>query len=118
MSTEEPDPERLLAEALRAQAVRAPMPASPQVPPPEHLLRLLSGTESGYGLLAGHEPTVRGAATRYQSENTQATGYAGGTAATTQVRRRPRPLAVGWIVLIALLLGLLAGGAVGVLTMV
>jgi len=100
------DPERLVAEALRAHAARTPLPAGP---PPE----AAEGTDpvlGGYGLLSGSglampprppEPTVRDP---FESELTN--------------RIDPEPgIAVGWILLLALLLGLAAGAVVGLVTL-
>jgi hypothetical protein len=114
MTAEEPDPERLLADALRAQAVRTPMPVTPHPEPqPEHALPLLSGAEPGYGLLSGQESaTTRGPATPYQERGTQYTRDPG----TTRLRPQRRPLAAAWVLLLALVLGLAVGVAVGVLS--
>jgi hypothetical protein len=113
MSGEQRDPERLLAEALRAQAVQAPVEASgpPMVRSVEHSLPLLAGAEPGYGLLSGHEAemgTIRGPATGYQEGRTVGRG---------PVRRSGSPR-VTTVLLFALVLGLLAGGTLGVLTLV
>jgi hypothetical protein len=112
-------PEKLLAEALRAQAVRArlPDPAARAEPEP----RLLAG--SGDGLLAGHPPDEFEPPTsaipadglwRPPVRDTPPT-----TRLTTQrAGRRAAPLPVGWIVLLALLLGLAAGAVVGLVSVV
>jgi hypothetical protein len=107
---DEPDtagPEKLLADALRAQAVRArlPDPAARVEPEP----RLLAG--SADGLLAGHpadelEPPTYGLWRPPQHDSPPTTGIA----------PRGAPLSVGWIVLLALLLGLAAGAVVGLVS--
>jgi hypothetical protein len=112
MTAEDPDPERLLADALRAQAVRTPMPATPRPSEEQPLPALLSGADAGYALLSGQEPaTVRGPATPYQERGTRSQHEPG----TTRLRARPRHLAAGWILLFAVLLGLAAGVAVALL---
>lgn len=118
---ESPDPERLLAEALRAQAVRAPMspaqaqpavptptptptpapvpvPAGRPVGDPDPVLQLMSGPDSQPDLWSDHLPT---AATTPQH-----------TARLTS----PAPLSAWWIVTLALLLGLAAGAVVGLVS--
>lgn len=94
------DPERLLAEALRAQATRAPLPAEETTDTTPVL--------GGYGLLSGsdvrlaprEEPTVR----RLPDE--------------TARLEEPPQVHAGLIMLLALLLGLAAGAVVGLLTLV
>jgi hypothetical protein len=82
------DPERLLSEALRAQAARAPR----SEPPPEPALfsgsDLISGTDLHHRPV---EPTARLA---------------------------PEPTPALWVVVIALLLGLATGAVVGLLTLI
>jgi hypothetical protein len=100
--TDEADQERLLAEALRAQAVRAPM-TDPVRPEPQ----LLSGADliSGRAREALDPPTA---------------GIEPGTAWID--RRIPRttqqaaPTSGWWIVLLAVLLGLAAGAVVGLVS--
>ena len=97
--SEQPDPERLLAEALRAKAVRAP------VPPPEpgasgSLMGLLA--DSPYGLLSGQDSYRIEPPTAMQ----QPQPYVGAAPAG-------RPLPVGWIIALAILLGLAAGAVTG-----
>ena len=84
------DPERLLAEALRAQAIRAPADTSPV----------------GYGLLSGSDvkvplPKAKPAAVE-----------------TTTRLEPPRQVSAGLVLLLALLLGLAAGAVVGLLTLI
>jgi hypothetical protein len=82
------DPERLLAEALRAQATRAPA-ETPQV---------------GYGLLSG-------------SEFTGITAAAPGTETTARLVEPPAQLPAMLILVLSLLLGLAAGAVVGLVTL-
>lgn len=82
------DPERLLSEALRAQAIRAPA-ETPQV---------------GYGLLSGSEfPAL--------AQQEPAAG------ATTQLAETPKQIPAVLILLLSLLLGLAAGAVVGLVTL-
>ncbi|HEX2133347.1 MAG TPA: hypothetical protein VHH15_17500 [Actinophytocola sp.] len=98
------DPERLVAEALRAHAARTPLPA-PAAEPEEGTSPVLGS----YGLLSGSgvtlprepEPTLRAPAAAEQTSRVEPEGS----------------IAVGWIVLLALLLGLAAGAVVGLLTL-
>jgi hypothetical protein len=92
--SKEPDPERLLAQALRAQAVRAPR--TEPVPAGEPVL--LSGGDS---LLSGRSVERPTAVTDSQY--------------TAQLARSA-PLSVWWIVLLAVLLGLAAGAVVGLVS--
>ena len=83
------DPERLLSEALRAQAIRAPADNTPQV---------------GYGLLSGSEfpalaPPAPAATT------------------TTRLAETARQIPAVLILLLSLLLGLAAGAVVGLVTL-
>ncbi|MGB3444711.1 MAG: hypothetical protein WBA97_38735 [Actinophytocola sp.] len=82
------DPERLLAEALRAQAIRAPSDNSPV----------------GYGLLSGSEFSGLAPATPP-------------TETTTLISEAPRQLPAVLILLLSLLLGLAAGAVIGLLTL-
>lgn len=82
------DPERLLAEALRAQATRAPA-ETPQV---------------GYGLLSG-------------SEFTGLTPAAPGNDTTTRLEEPPKQIPAVLILVLSLLLGLAAGAVIGLLTL-
>lgn len=125
--TEGPDPERLLAEALRAQAASTPLP--PTGPPPgpaaeesaaseqgtegtdgARLVELLSG--AGHGLLSGRDPgTVN---VPYTGVPTGRTGPAG----TTRLDPDRPQLAWWWMLLLAIALGLACGAVAGVLTLV
>lgn len=88
MSADDRDPERLLAEALRAQAIRAPSETPPV----------------GYGLLSGNEfgglPQAAPA-----------------SEVTTRHVEEPRQIPAFLILLLALLLGLTAGAVVGLVTL-
>jgi hypothetical protein len=84
------DPERLLSEALRAQAIRAPADTAPV----------------GYGLLSGSDVKVPLPKAQPAAE------------ATTRIEEPPRQVPATLILLLALLLGLAAGAVVGLLTLV
>lgn len=97
------DPERLVAEALRAHAARTPLPATEPAQDTGPLL-------GGYGLLSGSgvdmpprrpEPTVREASAPEE---------------TNRIEPEPR-VAAGWILVLAVLLGLAAGAVVGLVTL-
>jgi hypothetical protein len=107
--SDQPDPERLLAEALRAQAVRAPRadPATIQPSPPDSdpVLRLLSGTDAEHDLLSGRASDTVGV-----PPVPTAQPY------PTVLDRRPTPLSAWWVVLLAVLLGLAAGAVVGLVS--
>jgi len=133
--SEQADPERLLAEALRAQAVRAPLPSRPSpepdpdftttesaesgtearpAPPTDRLLGLLSGSDHQHDLLSGRTDSATSAAgTGSLPVGATATGRVTGT-------RPRRQLAVNtpaWqILLFAVLFGLLAGVIIGLVT--
>ena len=111
--SEPKDPEQLLADALRAQAVFAPQvtpapsePATDAVP--------TSDLPSAYGLLSG--------ASAGSLERERAALDA--EAPTAFAPRPPEPvrqaaqLPAYWILLLAVLLGLAAGSVVGLLTLV
>jgi hypothetical protein len=135
--SEPKDPEQLLADALRAQAVFAPQaspapakepeqgpgtgpsggtgPTTPMAPPAE--------LPSAYGLLSG-----AGAASLARERAALDADTANAEAATT-FTPRPEPetfrqatsgaqLPVYWILMLAVLLGLAAGSVVGLLTLV
>lgn len=115
-----PEPEQLLAEALRAQARSAPgapghagghesaePAASPSIGPPP-----------GYGLLSGADA---GSLERERAA-LEATGPSdadadAATAHHDSVRKPDRRLPAGWVLLLAVLLGLAAGAVVGLLTL-
>jgi hypothetical protein len=104
--TDQPDPERLLAEALRAQAVRAPVESTGLVTP-DPLVQLLSGADQRHELLSGRTSDTIGFPT-------------GPVAApnTTRLPAQPRQVSAWWIVLLAVLLGLAAGAVVGLISIV
>ena len=88
MSTED-KPEQLLAEALRAQATRAPADTSPV----------------GYGLLSGSD--LGGLAPSAPPSDV-----------TSRLPTPPRQVHAALVLLLALLLGLAAGAVVGLLTLI
>jgi hypothetical protein len=113
--TEGPDPERLLAQALRAQA--ASTPVSPSGPPPvdeaggdAHLVELLSG--AGHGLISGREPsTVDVPYAGVPAERT-------GPVTTTALASNRPQLAWWWMLLLAIALGVACGAIAGIVTLV
>ena len=101
------DPERLVAEALRAHAARTPLPK------PEQADRTGSSPSFvGYGLLSGSEM----AALSEPEEEHPTVQVPRPLDGTSRLEAEPR-VAVGWVVLLALLLGLAAGAVVGLLTL-
>ncbi|WP_103337974.1 hypothetical protein [Amycolatopsis sp. CA-126428] len=142
--SEPKDPEQLLADALRAQAVFAP-----QVSPPPKASDTsssspaASSTSSGSSASAvrGAEPATDAVPTSAINELPSAYGLLSGASADSLERERaaleaeapttftPRPpepapvrtsaqLPAYWILLLAVLLGLAAGSVVGLLTLV
>ena len=139
--TDGPDPERLLAEALRAQAVRTPMPppsplsiedpskdgpvvdepATDESPTTDVPADAEPGGDArlvellsgaGHGLLSGRDPgTVN---LPYVGVPTDRTGPVG----TTKLNPGRPQLAWWWMLLLAIVLGLAAGAVAGVLTLV
>ena len=101
------DPERLLAEALRAQARSGPAPG-PSQPPPESPAE--SSLPPRYGLLSGAD----GAALERERAALE-------PATVRAPRPRPKrpagPLPVYWILLLAVLLGLATGAVIGLITL-
>jgi hypothetical protein len=125
--TEGPDPERLLAEALRAQAASTPLP--PAGPPPgeepapaaeepgtegtggdARLVELLSG--AGHGLLSGRDPGTENVP--YVGVTTDRTG----PVSTTKLAPSRPQLAWWWMLLLAIALGVACGAIAGILTLV
>ena len=119
--TEGPDPERLLAEALRAQAVSTPVP--PTGPPPgtqepgtegmsddARLVELLSG--AGHGLLSGRDPST--VDVPYPGVPAERTG----PVTTTALEAKRPQLAWWWILALAIALGVACGAIAGLLTLV
>jgi hypothetical protein len=103
------DPERLLSEALRAQAVRAPL-ADParQAHEADSVLRLFSGTDAQPDLLSGRASDT----SALDPRSTPA-----GPPYTPRIAQAPTPLSAWWIVLLAVLLGLAAGAVVGLVSL-
>jgi hypothetical protein len=125
--TEGPDPERLLAEALRAQAVSTPLPPAAPLPTDQgaesaaadepateggeaRLVELLSG--AGHGLLSGRDPSTMNVP--YVGVPAERTGP---VTTTTLDTRRPQ-LAWWWMLLLAIALGLACGAVAGIVTLV
>ena len=95
------DPERLVADALRAHAARTPLPEPTDTDRTSSILGgygLLSGT--GFGPPPADPPTLR---TPVPDATAHLAADRGG--------------AVGWVILLAVLLGLAAGAVVGLLTL-
>lgn len=106
----EKDPEQLIAEALRAHAVRTPLPESNTTPiaPVQQ-----PGPEFGgaYGLLSGTD-----AWTPMQAAPDQTTTVHPIPGATTKIKQR-QPIGAVWILLFAVVLGLAAGAVIGLATL-
>ncbi|MCT2586022.1 hypothetical protein [Actinophytocola gossypii] len=105
------DPERLVADALRAHAARTPLPAPGTERNPEPDPEPDPGTSpvlGSYGLLSGSGVTLP-----RQPDPTLRHPVA--EVATRRVE--PGGVGVGWVLLLALLLGLAAGAVVGLLTL-
>jgi hypothetical protein len=126
---EDPDSERLLAEALRAQASRTPLAPSSGAtgsagayqPGPAAPFELLSGTDPGYGLLSGREPEQPTNYVAGYPATQNVHGYPDartGPLGTTVVTSGPEPIRAWWVLLLALLLGLAAGAVVGLFTLI
>ncbi|GHF56390.1 hypothetical protein FHX82_000034 [Amycolatopsis bartoniae] len=93
-----PDPERLLAEALRAQARSAPpTDRAPSVPPQYGLLSGVGGEALERERAALEPPTVRHPAIR--------------------PKLPAGPLPAYWVLLLAALLGLATGAVIGLMTL-
>ncbi|GDY32099.1 hypothetical protein [Gandjariella thermophila] len=134
MSTE--DPERLLADALRAQAASAPLPPTPAESPVTatgqgvHLTpgddpavpgtggHEVAGLGPGYGLISGSgvdgppDPLVTGA-----GQPAPPAGPAPAASPAPGAGEPSRPLAAGWVLLLAVLLGLAAGAVAALITL-
>jgi hypothetical protein len=104
------DPERLLAEALRAQAVRTPLPQAAEV---THNTSTPPGGYSGYGLLSGSDVGPALTAPPVHQEFTVTAGTVRSTSRIEPRRRVPVPV----ILLLAVVLGLAAGAVAGLLTL-
>ncbi|KAA9161044.1 hypothetical protein FPZ12_014860 [Amycolatopsis acidicola] len=95
------DPERLLAEALKAQARSAPPPdpaAAPSQLPPQY--GLLSGADGG---ALERERAALGPPTTRQP--------------TTKAKTTPGGLPAYWVLALAVLLGLATGAVIGLITL-
>jgi hypothetical protein len=116
--SEPKDPERLLADALRAQAVSAPQPertAAP-VPPVKPLESGTDGLPPQYGLLSGAGADSLARERAALDSVSPAPSTIREPSATKQVPGGA-PLPVYWLLLLAVLLGLAAGSVVGLLTL-
>ena len=118
--SEPKDPEQLLADALRAQAVFAPQVSPPPSRPPEPgtdavPTSAINELPSAYGLLSGASA---------DSLERERAALDAASEAPTAYAPRPEPPRQGtqlpayWILLLAVLLGLAAGSVVGLLTLV
>ncbi|GAA4538635.1 hypothetical protein [Amycolatopsis samaneae] len=143
--SEPKDPERLLADALRAQAVFAPHPQADRAPVGEQSTEQAAATGSAsftrppaegelpprYGLLSGAgadslERAAMEVGTAPQQAQPQPpsqpqpqpTAAAEPGTVITAPAPASAPLPVHWILLLALLLGLAAGSVIGLLTLV
>ena len=100
------DPERVIAEALRAQAARTPLPSAESTQVNAAPGFGLAG--SGYGLLSGSDLALSLPTSPIESP----------TAATETRRIEPeRRVSVGAILLLAIVLGLAGGAVVGLVTL-
>src|ERR1700712_5326353 len=122
--SEPKDPERLLADALRAQAVFAPQPEralenpAGEPSPPASVVPEVGGESESlppqYGLISG------AGASSLERERA-ALDPVRPEPPTVRVSLPPRlgsaPLPVYWVLLLAVLLGLAAGSVVGLLTL-
>jgi hypothetical protein len=142
--SEPKDPEQLLADALRAQAVFAPQVSPPASASSTGSSASVSGATSGVasGAASGSaEPVTEAVPTSAINELPSAYGLLSGASADSLERERaaldaeapttfaPRPpepepvrtsaqLPAYWILMLAVLLGLAAGSVVGLLTLV
>jgi hypothetical protein len=102
------DPERLIAEALRAQAARTPVPTASSSAEATQVNAApgLGLAGSGYGLLSGRDlvPTTPAETARV------------GAGATSRIER-PRRFPIVAVLVLAVVLGLAAGAVVGLLTL-
>jgi hypothetical protein len=100
------DPERLVAEALRAHAARTPLPEREQSDATGSLF-------GSYGLLSGGDASLPASLPAVDEPTIVAPVPADHT---TRFEPESR-VAVGWVILLAVLLGLAAGAVVGLLTL-
>ncbi|MET8848441.1 hypothetical protein [Amycolatopsis sp. NPDC004625] len=118
--SEPKDPEQLLADALRAQAVFAPQASPPPSPPAAEPsteavpTSAINELPSAYGLLSGASADSL-ERERAALDAEAPTAYAPRPPAPT---RSSAQLPAYWILLLAVLLGLAAGSVVGLLTLV
>jgi hypothetical protein len=121
--SEPKDPEQLLADALRAQAVFAPQAAPRPEPGTDAVPTAGLETPSGYGLLSGADASSlereRAALDRAEASSPTAP-VVPPDPETVRVAPVPgsAPLPAYWVLLLAVLLGLAAGSVVGLLTLV
>lgn len=114
--SEPKDPERLLADALRAQAVFAPQAPGPVTDAvPTTPIDAPAELPSAYGLLSGASAD---SLERERAALDLAEAEATVVPATVRQPAQAAPLPVYWILLLAVLLGLAAGSVVGLLTLV
>ncbi|EHR53733.1 hypothetical protein SacmaDRAFT_5617 [Saccharomonospora marina XMU15] len=104
------DPERLLAEALRAQARNAP----PQAAEPRHSPPPVVETPGGYGLLSG---AGEGSLERERAALDEAVQAESASASAPEPEQAGQSLDTRWVLLLAAALGLAAGTVVGLLTL-
>jgi len=116
--TEPKDPERLLADALRAQAVFAPQPER-TAEKSSAAMPEIGGTDSlppQYGLISG-------ASADSLERERAALGPLHPEPPTVRTALAPQPITPGlplplyWVLVLAVLLGLAAGSVVGLLTL-
>jgi hypothetical protein len=100
------DPERVIAEALRAQAARTPLPTAEATT--VHTGPELGLAGSGYGLLSGNDLGLT-----LPPQPRESSTLASPTNKLAQARRVP----VAAILLLAIALGLAAGAVVGLVTL-
>jgi hypothetical protein len=113
------DPERLVAEALRAHAARTPLPepettADTTADTTGHKTGGTKDTGAvfgGYGLLSGTDVALPN-----PQPEPDTTDDPPAPEETSRIEPDGR-IAVGWIILLALLLGLAAGAVVGLVTL-
>ena len=107
------DPEKLLAEALRAQAASTPLP---EKEPATEVIEDRADEQrpqiSGYGLLSGSQHLGY-----TRPDDTEQVDPARERAGQTATLRPHRQVDVGVILLLALVLGLAAGAVVGLVTL-
>jgi hypothetical protein len=98
------DPERLVAEALRAHAARTPLPKPEQATEAGPVF-------TGYGLLSGSEMA------QLQAPEEPPTVLVPRPPDRTSRLEPDQRVGVGWVIVLALVLGLAAGAVVGLLTL-